>query len=255
MDCDQVRKLLDSYLDGELDLVRSLDLESHLEGCANCSAAHRAYIALRGAINSPAQYHRAPDSLERRIRSALRSSVGTAVVEPPPRRAGWRVRWFALAASIAVVFVLLWQFASRYGEHPQASLESELLAGHVRSLMPGHLTDLESREGHDVKPWFAGKLDFSPRVADLSLSGFPLVGSRLDYIGGRPVAVIVYQRRKHLINLFTWPSGAVPDRNEQTSTRQGYNSVHWVRSGFQYWAMSDLNEAELKQFAQLFAGK
>ena len=253
MGCDEIRKLLDGYLDGELDLVRSLEVESHLEGCADCARAHRALLALRAAVNTPENYFRAPEALRRRIRATLEERAGLeqpAAPAPPARRPARRPwRWVALAAASAAAVFLLVRGLAPGGEDP---LAGEVLAAHVRSLMPGHLTDVESGDGHTVKPWYAGKLDFSPAVPDLGSAGFPLLGRRLDYIGGRRVAALVYGRRLHRINVFVRPVPGAADRGARSSSRQGYNSVRWVRSGMEYWAISDLNRAELEQFAGLF---
>jgi anti-sigma factor RsiW len=117
--------------------------------------------------------------------------------------------------------------------------------------MADHLTDVPSSDQHTVKPWFNGKLDFSPTVKDLREHGFSLNGGRVDYIGNRPVAALVYQCRQHSINLFVWPSASAPAVNEKAEERQGYNLIRWSNGGMTYWAISDLNLVELQQFAQL----
>jgi anti-sigma factor RsiW len=248
--CDDVQRLLHSYIDGELDLVHSIELEKHLEGCASCKRAHSAFLALRASVKSPEHYHRAPAALEDRIRTALEQPAArepSLPVARPARRVAWRV--LALAASVAAAFLIVRVLTPAGGD----PLAAEILAGHIRSLMPGHLTDVESGDGHTVKPWFAGKLDFSPPVPDLSAAGFPVLGGRLDYIGGRPVAALVYGRRQHRINVFVWPAARASDRSPNSWSRQGYNSVSWAKSGMEYRAISDLNAAELRQFVDLFS--
>ena len=168
-----------------------------------------------------------------------------------PRHITWWRSWAVacLAASAALVAgIALWLAPRVSRPSPDELLAQEVLASHVRSLMASHLTDVPSSDQHTVKPWFNGKLDFSPPVEDLSSKGFPLVGGRLDYLQDRPVAALVYQRRKHFINLFIWPSAS--NSGQKTVMRQGYNLLHWVQSGMTYWAVSDLNCTELQEFAQ-----
>ena len=143
-----------------------------------------------------------------------------------------------------------WQIA-RLGSSAHDLLVREIVSSHVRSLMATHLTDVASSDQHTVKPWFKGQLDFSPPVKDLSKEGFKLVGGRLDYIGDRPVAALVYQRRKHFINLFIWPASTGSVADPTVFSRQGYNLIHWTEDGLTYWAVSDLNEKELEEFVQL----
>jgi len=126
-----------------------------------------------------------------------------------------------------------------------ATVGQEVVASHLRSLMATHLTDVPSSDHHTVKPWFNGKLDFSPIVADFGDRGFVLAGGRLDYLGNRPVAALVYRRRQHVINLFTWPTSQ-PDLAIGAFDQQGYHAFHWTRSHVTYWAASDLNLEELR---------
>jgi anti-sigma factor RsiW len=140
----------------------------------------------------------------------------------------------------------------RLARSNDAILTQELVASHVRSqMLPSHRFDVESTDAHTVKPWFEGKLDFAPPVKDLTNQGFPLVGGRLDYLHNRPVAALVYQCRKHLINLFVWPSSPGDEAAPPTATRQGFHLIRWTQSGMTFWAISDLNERELQEFANL----
>ena len=142
-------------------------------------------------------------------------------------------------------------------------LRQEVVSGHVRSLLAaGHLTDVPSSDRHTVKPWFAGRLDFAPPTPDLADAGFPLAGGRLDYLGGRAVAALVYRRRDHVINVFVWPDAAAgtpaaPRRTDAgTAARDGGHAVlHWAQSGLAFWTVSDLNAAELADFARLFRAR
>jgi anti-sigma factor RsiW len=154
---------------------------------------------------------------------------------------------FAFVAVIAASLYVFWQ--SPAGADP---LTQELVAAHVRSLMADHITDVLSTDQHTVKPWFEGKLDFAPSVIDLGPEGFELIGGRLDYAADRPVAALVYKRRQHVINLFIFPRPAASDGQLGTAGKQGYNVIGWQHSGMTFWAVSDLNAAELQQFCQLY---
>jgi anti-sigma factor RsiW len=133
------------------------------------------------------------------------------------------------------------------------ALTGDVVTSHVRSLMAGHLTDVASTDQHTVKPWFAGKLDFSPPVTDFAAEGYPLIGGRLDYLHGRSVAALVYERRKHLINVFVWPTTEKDEAMTQSTTRQGFHVLHGTKRSMAFWIVSDLNAEELERFARLLS--
>jgi anti-sigma factor RsiW len=245
--CPDVQALLHGYLDGELDLVSALRLERHLGDCAACRGAYLGQRALQGALRAAPLRWEAPPALEGRVRSALRESGR------PPLRLSLSRKRLGLAAAAAALLALAGWALARTWLTPTAEdlLAQEVVASHVRSLMADHLADVASSDRHTVKPWFQGRLDFPPEVRDLGAEGFRLTGGRLDYLAERPVAALVYQRRKHVLNLFTWPAGEEGDQPPRAATRRSYQLVRWRQGGMNYWAVSDLNAAELLQFAQL----
>jgi anti-sigma factor RsiW len=245
--CDETRDLLSPYADDELDPPRALEIERHLRQCPACAAALERTRSLGAMLRDPALYHEPPPDLHGRVRAALGRARGTRgrLAAVPWRRLG------AVAAAAALVAVALWG-AARGLSAPSAEdlLAREVVASHVRSLMASHLLDVESSDRHTVKPWFTGQVDFAPEVKDVSAEGFPLAGGRLDYLDGRPVCALVYRRNKHVINVFVWPAAgqvAAP----RALTRQGFHLVRWADAGLTFWAVSDLNEEELRQFAEL----
>ena len=248
MSCQPTHELLHGYLDGEVDLVKSIEIEKHLADCHLCTQAYKSMRSLQSIVRNSDLRFAPPANLERRVLAALPRER-----EPQPRPTILQWRW-ALAGTVLLftAVIITWAAVALFARRsPDDVLAQEVVSSHVRSLMADHLTDVPSSDRHTVKPWFDGKLDFSPMVKDLSQQGFSLNGGRLDYIGNRPVAALVYQRRQHLINLFVWPSTAAPAISERALERQGYNLIRWSNVGMTYWAVSDLNLAELQQFVQL----
>ena len=247
MNCERVRLLLNGYLDNELDLVSALDIEEHLQHCSACAMQYHLLQSLHTATGSKALYYPAPPHLEKQIRSALHKTNHHASVW-----ASFSWAWLAPVGLLIVVLLLIWAAAQMglFGQNRQVAMAQQVQMAHVRSLMGTHLFDIASTDQHTVKPWFNGKLDFSPPVVDLAQQGFPLVGGRLDYLDGQPVAALVYQRNKHVINVFVWPSNEITP-GLQTSDYHGYHLIHWTQSGMTFWAVSDLNTEELQAFIQL----
>ena len=247
MNCTDIQVAIHGYIDGELDPLRNLEIEQHLQRCAVCSQSYKADQALQTAVKTGAQYFPASADLRKRIQSSIRQGDKSERVVPAMP---WR--WLAVAASVVFVVILAWALIpSRYGLDAEQLVAQEVVSSHVRSLMVDHVADVMSSDQHKVKPWFTGKLDFSPPVKDLSKEGFPLVGGRLDYLENRPVAALVYQRRNHVINLIIWPSSHDTHVKTKALARQGYHLVHWSQSGMMYWAISDLNDTELQEFVRL----
>lgn len=249
MSCERTEELIHAYVDGELDMVNSLDIERHLNECQICSKSYAALLALRSAVGSV--YHAPPAQLHQRVASVVNRNL-----KPRSRSRTISWQWVAFACSFVLLNFLSWGVFHLLSR-PSADdvLAHELVASHVRSLMADHLADVPSSDQHTVKPWFNGKLDFSPPVIDLDDQGFTLVGGRLDYVNDRPVAALVYQRRKHFVNLFIWPETNDSDHSGTTTTVQGYDVVYWRQSDMNCWAVSDLNMEELKEFTQLLKSR
>lgn len=245
----ELELLLDAYLDGELAAGEARELEAHLRECGDCARLRDARLALSAAIQQQVPPLRAPDSLRGRVRAAVRA----AGPMPTARRGVPTVLWggLAVAASLAVVAAGSWRLAQSGATG--TALSDQVLASHVRSLMagPGHLTDVLSSDQHSVKPWFNGKLDYSPPVYDFSGRGFALLGGRLDYVGGRAVAALVYGRRQHIISVLLWPADRRPGSAGGAVTRQGYHLLHGTTRDYTYWVVSDLGLAELDEFDAL----
>jgi anti-sigma factor RsiW len=234
-------------MDGELDLLRNLEIEQHLQECSACAASIARHQALRAALKDTAPYHLAPARLEERIRSSLQRAS-----RPRPAFPGLTWRAWRVAAAVAFVALLSWGVVYLVSRHDASdSLAQEVVSDHVRSLMPGNLLGVVSTNQHVVKPWFRDKVEFSPRVMNLSKEGFELTGGRLDYLGKRRVATVVYKRREHIINLFQWPAATDADSAPQSLSLQGFHLIHWTQGGLNYWAVSDLNESELEEFVRL----
>ncbi|HUI18862.1 MAG TPA: anti-sigma factor [Alphaproteobacteria bacterium] len=247
MECGEARALIDPYLDGEFALERTLELERHLEGCADCAALLASRRALSAALRGKLAYHAAPLSLHGRVRAAI------AAAEPSRRARALPAPWLRMAASFFLVAGL--SAALTYSLVPRETdlVPDEVFASHVRGMLSGTSgIDVVSSDEHTVKPWFAGKLDFSPPVVDLASDGFPLAGGRVDYLAGRTVAALVYRHKKHVITLFVWPQ-AGPARAIAASARRGDNLDHWSDGRMAYWAISDLNAEELADFARHYA--
>jgi anti-sigma factor RsiW len=247
--CPDRELLLHGLADGELDAANALALEEHLATCGECAGAYAEIMEQKALFSRSELRHELPAASLERFRQSLASEAkdsasggerrgiaGIRGIFRIPPAVGYAISGLALAASLMIYVTAPTQ---------TGRLDNELVSAHVRSLLATHLTDVASTDQHTVKPWFLGRMDFSPPVVDLADKDFPLIGGRLDYVGGRVAAAIVYKRRKHPINLFIWP-GTAP--GPEDVSREGYNLLRWTHSGFTFTAVSDLNPAELREF-------
>jgi anti-sigma factor RsiW len=249
MTCEETSILVHALIDGELDAGHAREVEDHVAACPRCAARLRDYRGLRQALSEPALRYHAPASLRARIQGALPSPRARLA---PSRRSLFKgfamgsLTSAALAASL-VLFVVRKEDDQR--------ILGDVVSAHLRSLQGDHLIDVQSTDQHTVKPWFNGKLDVAPPVVDLAAQGFTLIGGRLDYLNGRPVASIVYKQRAHIINLFVAPANTQAlgsERGATVETLQGFNIWRWYFSDLNFWAVSDINAEELGEFGGKF---
>jgi anti-sigma factor RsiW len=226
--------------DGELPPEEEALLEAHLAQDPR-AAAHDAAARAFSATLKQARYHRAPAALVHRIRGEIAQQ---ATPRPVLRPFAIPHRWAVSALAAAACLLLAWNLALQFERPGMLPLADEVVEDHVRSLMANHLTDVVSSDQHTVKPWFNGKLDLAPPVGDFGAQGFALIGGRLDYLAGHPVAALVYRHNEHVINLFVLP-GAGADRRPTHLTARGYALLNWAKGGLDYWAVSDINPPEL----------
>jgi anti-sigma factor RsiW len=254
MNCNEVRLLLEAHSDGELDLVRQLELEAHLRVCPECALRARGIADRRNALRDSIPRFNAPSQLRERIRTQLRAGEAPSTQRVsrslPVQWTFWNLG--GMAASIALALLVGYNLGNTHAH--RNSLLDEAISEHARSLQVGHLMDVISTDQHTVKPWFIGKIDFSPPVVDLADAGFPLAGGRLDRIDDRPAAALVFHRRLHSINVFVWPStgGEVSTFNGKGN---GYNARGWSQGGLNFLAVSEISAAELEQFVGEFRNR
>jgi anti-sigma factor RsiW len=249
--------MLHGFVDNELDAAHSLQIERHVATCPHCAQQLESLQALKQRISQPGVHWRTPDHVRTQVLAAI--SQEAAQPARAPTSTGFSTiefvrRWLfvpSLAALAASLFLVVAPMTDR------SSISDEVVASHVRSLLVDHLTDVATSDQHTVKPWFNGKIDFAPPVVDLAREGFPLAGGRVDYIGGRVVAALVYKRQSHVINLFVWPapSDATAATVRTAASRDGYNIENWRAGGLNFWAVSDGNADDLARFRETFANR
>ena len=288
MSCEELRPLIAAWIDRELDPVDTLRVDAHLGACAACREHAQRLQAISGAVRAEASYHRAPAALAHRIRAALPDSGPSdvaspgrnpqpnagpdprAAVAPPSRPAAWRA-WRdprpgflpglrlgagvgALAGGLAAALVVA-LLPLGPGAAPDAG--DALASAHARALMTSHVIDVASSDRHTVRPWFTGRIDYAPPVVDFAEQGFALAGGRLDELGGRTVAVLVYRHGPHTIDLYVWPAergtrGATGA--DDASVRRGYTLLQWEAASMRWAAVSDADATELRRLEALVRG-
>ena len=249
MTCEEAEVLLNALIDGELDAGHAREVEQHVAGCGRCSATLAAYQKMGQAIASADMRYTAPPALRQRIEAALPKAPASNVQPMPSRRSV--LRGFALGSAVSAI-AATGLVAIVVRSDDEQRIESEIVSAHLRSLQPGHLTDVISTDQHTVKPWFNGKLDVAPPVIDLTAQGFTLVGGRLDYLDARAIGAVVYKRRAHVINLFVAQGASAERRAPRIDTVSGFNIRRWSDHGLNYWAISDIGADELSEFGERF---
>jgi anti-sigma factor RsiW len=239
--------LLHALVDGELDAASTMELQAEIAASPALRQELERLSALQNSVKTHATRFNASPGLAHRLFAALPEAQPKPI--PPGIPSWWRS--FAIGATATAMALLLWNLSSFVSRGHAPVLLEEVVSAHVRSLMADHLTDLTSGERHSVKPWLSSRLNFAPPVQDLASEGFSLIGGRLDYLDGKPVAALVYRHRQHVINVFVWPSAGNKDSSIRSSTHLGYNSTRFASGGMNYWAVSDLNPDDLRKLADL----
>jgi anti-sigma factor RsiW len=253
MNCAEAEIMLHALLDGELDAGHARDVEAHVADCAGCAEKLAAFRAMRAAMAGADLKQKAPAALRARIEAALPAApapasarTGAAVLPLRPSRRSF-FSGFGAGAVLSGALAASLMLTVFRNDRDQA-IANDVVSAHIRSLQANHLTDVETSDQHTVKPWFDGKVDVAPPVIDLTAQGFTLLGGRLDYIAGEPVASVVYRRRKHIINLFVAQHLGAAHAAITARSVQGYNVRHWSEQGLEFWAVSDLDGEELGEF-------
>jgi len=255
MKCDESKVLLHALIDGELDAGHARDVEAHMASCAGCGEKFAAFRTMHDVMSAAPLKETAPAHLRNRI-EALMVIPASRVVSirqfmQPTRRSffGGFAMGSVLSGAVAASLAL-----TVFRKDQEQTIAEEVVSAHIRSLQAGHLMDVETSDRHTVKPWFNGRVDVAPPVIDLTAESFTLLGGRLDYVDGEPVAAIVYQRRKHVINLFVAQHLGPKHPRPNAKSIQGYNCRHWTENGLDLWAVSDIVGDELDEFVQKIAG-
>jgi anti-sigma factor RsiW len=242
-----LRLMLHALADGELDAAAALALERRIAEDPELAAEHARIVALQAAVNRLPRPE-ISEALQARV-AALGARRETA------RPARFRsFDWRAMAASILVTAVLA-SSATYWAAMPIApDLAQAIASGHRRSLLAASPVDVASSDRHTVKPWLDARVGLSPPAVDLAKDGFALIGGRVEVVGDRAVPALVYRHREHLITLVAAPeqgdTAPVPVATDLSAG--GFSLVHWTDDAFSYWAISDMERPELRDFVTRF---
>jgi anti-sigma factor RsiW len=247
MQCDEAQQLISAGIDGEISDTSAEKLREHTETCTSCSGVQADFRRISQQLKSAGR-EVLPSRLEPRVRDAIGRAARESYV-PNLTRKPWLRQVAALAAVCLIAIFGTWTMTRQYDS--QSRIERDVLAAHMRALLQDNPIQVASSDTHTVKPWFNGRVEFSPDVKDFAAEGFPLAGGRLDYIGGKRVAALVYRHRLHVIDVFVWPAATAEDVPPRLISTDGYNLLTWNHGGLTYWAVSDLNATELQQFKAL----
>jgi anti-sigma factor RsiW len=242
---DFVDSWLQGYFDGELSGRRAAEFERHLQRCVHCAAELVDLDLLRDRLQPTQLYEPAPASLRRTINAHLHPIAPTAASQPLL----WH--WLAALAAMLFIVIVLWKVSPGLrSDDYQAELAGEIVDAHLRSLQPGHMTGIASKDERVVRGWFDTKLKSALPVRDFAKTGFALNGGRLDLVEGRSVAVLVYEHNGRPINVFIWPTSD-PDTSPRTGSRQGFQWIDWRKDRMEFCLVSDAAPAELELLHQL----
>ena len=247
MNCDQTKPLLHAYLDKQLDAANTVAVEKHLLHCTACNHVYAGHHNLQQSLRKTLPYYSAPANLQQHILQALDKPSATSTIKIWHK---WRnIRYglsFAASLILGIVLVNIYQH-----QRNETLLIESILSSHINALSANRLTDIQSAQVEQLAPWFTSKLDYSPRVYNLSEQGFSLLGARLDSLQKQRIASLTYQHKHHVVNLYTWPSPDIDDAAQESHQQQGYNLIYWCQNNMNYWVVSDIDSDEIQQFAAL----
>lgn len=249
MNCHDTKQLLDAYIDKELDAANTIEFEKHLEQCASCQASYRELKAVQTDLRKHLSYHTASAKLRRSVLQTMNNNSANGHDRPSNHyfmKYLYAGLAFAFSFALSIAVFLAYQHQQR-----ESQLLRDVVSTHIRALTTAHLTDIKSTDSNRLRPWFASKLDFAPRVYQFAQQGFQLDGGRIDYMQQRNVASLVYNKAGHVIHLYTWPSPQVEDAVQEVHQKQGYQIVYWCQKHMNYWLISDIDNNELNTLAQL----